>query len=340
MKRAIVTGVTGQDGSYLAEYLIGLGYEVHGLVRRSSVFNTTRIDHIYEDVHNRNPRLVLHYGDMLDSGSLRRLFHDVEPDEVYNLAAQSHVRVSFDMPAFSVETIFNGTLNLLETAREYQIQHKKAVRVYQAGSSEMFGAAPPPQSEDTKFHPRSPYAVAKVAAHMLCVNYRESYSMFVANGILFNHESPRRGETFVTRKVTRAAARIALGLQDKLYLGNLESFRDWGFAGDYVKAMHLMLQHSEPDDFVIGTGESYSVRDLVNYVFNKLNVSAQEHISYDDRYLRPSEVDHLKADISKAKSVLKWQPETKFHQLLDMMIESDLRFAEQESLLRKNGYGR
>ena len=340
MKRAIVTGVTGQDGSYLAEYLIGLGYEVHGLVRRSSVFNTTRIDHIYEDVHNRNPRLVLHYGDMLDSGSLRRLFHDVEPDEVYNLAAQSHVRVSFDMPAFSVETIFNGTLNLLETAREYQIQHKKAVRVYQAGSSEMFGAAPPPQSEDTKFHPRSPYAVAKVAAHMLCVNYRESYSMFVANGILFNHESPRRGETFVTRKVTRAAARIALGLQDKLYLGNLESFRDWGFAGDYVKAMHLMLQHSEPDDFVIGTGESYSVRDLVNYVFNKLNVSAQEHISYDDRYLRPSEVDHLKADISKAKSVLKWQPETKFHQLLDMMIESDLRFAEQESLLRKNGYER
>ena len=340
MKRAIVTGVTGQDGSYLAEYLIGLGYEVHGLMRRSSVFNTTRIDHIYEDVHNRNPRLVLHYGDMLDSGSLRRLFHDVEPDEVYNLAAQSHVRVSFDMPAFSVETIFNGTLNLLETAREYQIQHKKAVRVYQAGSSEMFGAAPPPQSEDTKFHPRSPYAVAKVAAHMLCVNYRESYSMFVANGILFNHESPRRGETFVTRKVTRAAARIALGLQDKLYLGNLESFRDWGFAGDYVKAMHLMLQHSEPDDFVIGTGESYSVRDLVNYVFNKLNVSAQEHISYDDRYLRPSEVDHLKADISKAKSVLKWQPETKFHQLLDMMIESDLRFAEQESLLRKNGYGR
>lgn len=340
MKRAIVTGVTGQDGSYLAEYLIGLGYEVHGLVRRSSVFNTTRIDHIYEDVHNRNPRLILHYGDMLDSGSLRRLFHDVEPDEVYNLAAQSHVRVSFDMPAFSVETIFNGTLSLLETAREYQIQHKKAVRVYQAGSSEMFGAAPPPQSEDTKFHPRSPYAVAKVAAHMLCVNYRESYNMFVANGILFNHESPRRGETFVTRKVTRAAARIALGLQDKLYLGNLESFRDWGFAGDYVKAMHLMLQHSEPDDFVIGTGESYSVRDLVDYVFNKLNVSAQEHISYDDRYLRPSEVDHLKADISKAKSVLKWQPETKFHQLLDMMIESDLRFAEQESLLRKNGYGR
>lgn len=340
MKRAIVTGVTGQDGSYLAEHLIGLGYEVHGLMRRSSVFNTTRIDHIYEDIHNRNPRLVLHYGDMLDSGSLRRLFHDVEPDEVYNLAAQSHVRVSFDIPAFSVETIFNGTLNLLETAREYQIQHKKAVRIYQAGSSEMFGAAPPPQSEDTKFHPRSPYAVAKVAAHMLCVNYRESYNMFVANGILFNHESPRRGETFVTRKVTRAAARIALGLQDKLYLGNLESFRDWGFAGDYVKAMHLMLQHSEPDDFVIGTGESYSVRDLVDYVFNKLNVSAQEHISYDDRYLRPSEVDHLKADISKAKSVLKWQPETKFHQLLDMMIESDLRLSEQELLLRKNGYGR
>lgn len=338
MKKAFITGITGQDGSYLAEHLISLGYEVHGLIRRSSVFNTNRIDHIYEDVHNRNSKLVLHHGDILDSSSLRRAIFNVEPDEIYNLAAQSHVRLSFDMPSFSVETVFNGTLNVLESIREYQSHVKRPVKMYQAGSSEMFGAASAPQSESTPFYPRSPYAVAKVAAHAICINYRESYNIFVSNGILFNHESPRRGETFVTRKVTRAAARIKMGLQDKLYLGNLDAYRDWGYAGDYVKAMHLMLQKDTPGDYVIGTGRSYSVKEMVEYVFNKLNLSIRDYVMFDERYVRPAEVDHLRADISKAKSELGWQPETGFEKLLDMMIDHDLGLAKNESLLKENGY--
>jgi len=339
MKRAFITGITGQDGSYLAEHLIRLGYEVHGLVRRSSVFNTQRIDHIYEDLHTSSRKLTLHYGDVCDSGSLRRIINAVEPDEVYNLAAQSHVRISFDMPAYSSDAVYFGYVNLLETIREYQLNTKKFIKVYQAGSSEMFGKTDPPQSEASTFHPRSPYAVAKVAAHHIGINYRESYDMFVCNGILFNHESPRRGETFVTRKVTRAATRIAVGLQEKLYLGNLDAYRDWGFAGDYVEAMHLMLQGKNPDDFVIGTGESYSVRDLVDYCFHKLDLDLNKHIAFDDRYTRPAEVDHLKADISKARSVLGWEPKVKFHKLIDMMIEHDLSLAKQERLLKENGYG-
>lgn len=340
MKKAFITGITGQDGSYLAEYLISLGYEVHGLIRRSSVFNTTRIDHLYEDVHTHNGKLILHHGDMLDAGSIQRIIFNIEPDEVYHLAAQSHVRVSFDMPSFSVDTVFGGTLNILETVRQYASQVRRPIKLYQAGSSEMFGAAGAPQSETTPFYPRSPYAVAKVAAHHLCVNYRESYGLFIANGILFNHESPRRGETFVTRKVTRAATRIKMGLQDSLYLGNLEAYRDWGFAGDYVKAMHAMLQTPDPDDFVIGTGKSYSVREMVEYTFNKLDLDMDRYVKFDERYVRPAEVDHLRADISKANDKLGWFPETGFNELLDMMIQGDMDLAKKESLLKENGYAR
>ena len=284
MKRALVTGITGQDGSYLSELLISKGYEVHGIVRRASTFNTERLEHLYRDPHDSGARLFLHYGDLADGTGLRRVLEKVRPDEVYNLGAQSHVRVSFDQPEYTADSVATGTLRLLEAVRDHVSLSGQKVRIYQASSSEMFGAASPPQSEQTPFHPRSPYAVSKVAAHWYAINYREAYGLFVSDGILFNHESPRRGETFVSRKVTRAAARIKIGLQQKLYLGNLDALRDWGFAGDYVEAMWLMLQQEQPSDYVIATGESHSVRDLVEMAFSYLGMDWGEHVAVDTRY--------------------------------------------------------
>src|SRR5215471_6460001 len=292
-KKALITGITGQDGSYLAEFLMAKGYEVHGIIRRASTFNTERIDHLYRDPHDPQARLFLHFGDLADGTGLRRILERVKPEEIYNLGAQSHVRVSFDEPEYTADVVSTGTLRLLEAVRDYMNVGGAKVRFYQAGSSEMFGSAPPPQSEATPFHPRSPYAVSKVAAHWYATNYREAYGMFVSNGILFNHESPRRGETFVTRKVTRAAARIKAGLEQKLYLGNLDARRDWGFAGDYVVAMWQMLQVAEPDDYVIATGVSYSVKDLLDQTFSYLGLDWKKHVEIDAKYFRPSEVDHL-----------------------------------------------
>ncbi len=336
MPTALITGITGQDGSYLAEFLLAKGYEVHGIIRRASTFNTDRIDHIFKDIHAKNVRLILHYGDLMDSSSLKKILTEVKPDEVYNLGAQSHVRVSFDMPVFTVDTVAMGALRLLEAIRDV---NPDGIRYYQAGSSEMFGSAGAPQSETTPFEPRSPYACAKVFAHYQTINHREAYGMFATNGILFNHESPRRGETFVTRKVTRAATRIKLGLQDKLYLGNLDARRDWGFAGDYVKAMWLMLQQETPDDFVIATGSDHSVRDWVEGVFRKLDLDMEQYIEFDPRYLRPSEVDQLRGDCTKAKETLGWEPEVDFDGLMDMMIAGDMRIAEREKVLRDAGHG-
>jgi GDPmannose 4,6-dehydratase len=337
MKRALVTGVTGQDGSYLAELLLGHGYEVHGIVRRASTFNTGRIEHLYRDPHQQGTRLFLHYGDLADGTGLRRILEAVRPDEVYNLGAQSHVRVSFDEPEYTADIDGTGTLRLLEALRDVKDLSKK-VRIYQAGSSEMFGAAPPPQSETTPFHPRSPYAVSKVAAHWYSVNYREAYGMFVANGILFNHESPRRGETFVTRKITRGATRIKLGLQAKLYLGNLDARRDWGFAGDYVQAMWSMLQQDHPDDYVIATGVSHSVREFLEKTFECLGLSWKEHVEIDSRYFRPAEVDHLLGDSTKARDVLGWRPTVDLAELVRMMTHHDLELARQERILRDAGH--
>src|ERR1700680_2709401 len=286
-KRALITGITGQDGAYLTEFLLGKGYEVHGVLRRASSFNTDRIDHIYHDPHVAGPALRLHYGDLSDGTGLRRVLEAVQPHEVYNLAAQSHVKVSFDVPEYTGDVVALGTLRLLEAVRDHAGQRGAQLRYYQAGSSEMFGAAPPPQSERTPFYPRSPYAVSKVAAHWYAVNYREAYGLFICNGILFNHESPRRGETFVTRKITRAVGRIKEGLQHKLFLGNLKAMRDWGFAGDYVEAMWLMLQQNEPDDYVVATGESHSVRELVETAFAELGLDWQKHVEIDPRYFRP-----------------------------------------------------
>ncbi|MCZ2399366.1 MAG: GDP-mannose 4,6-dehydratase [Phycisphaerae bacterium] len=336
-RAALITGITGQDGSYLAELLLSRGYHVHGLVRRSSTFNTERIDAIYQDPHEHDPRLRLHYGDLSDATGLRRIITAVAPDEIYNLAAQSHVKVSFQQPEYTADVIATGTLRLLEAVRDYQ-ESGRRVRLYQAGSSEMFGGSPPPQSEQTRFTPRSPYAVAKVAAHGFAVNYREAYGLFIANGILFNHESPRRGETFVTRKVTRAVGRIKLGLQDKLYLGTLDARRDWGFAGDYVEAMWLMLQAGQPDDYVIATGRSHSVRELVELAFAHAGLDWQEHVALDPRYLRPTEVEHLCGDASKARERLGWRPRIGFEELVRMMVDHDLRLAEQELTLRRAGY--
>src|SRR5690242_15579559 len=288
-KRALITGVTGQDGAYLTEFLLGKGYEVHGLLRRASLFNTDRIDHIYHDPHVEGPALRLHYGDLGDGTALRRVLEKVQPHEVYNLAAQSHVKVSFEVPEYTADIVALGTLRLLEALRDHMAGSGASVRFYQAGSSEMFGSAPPPQTEATPFHPRSPYAASKVAAHWYAVNYREAYGMFVCSGILFNHESPRRGETFVTRKITRAVGRIKEGLQEKLYLGNLDARRDWGFAGDYVEAMWLMLQQDSPDDYVIATGASCSVRDFVAAAFAELGMDWQDFVAFDPRYLRPAE---------------------------------------------------
>ena len=337
MKKALVTGITGQDGSYLAELLLAKGYEVHGLIRRASTFNTDRVDHIFADPHETT-NFYLHYGDLSDTTSIQRVLGRVHPDEVYNLAAQSHVRVSFDLPEYTAAIVGLGTLQLLEAVRLYQQATGKAIRFYQAGSSEMFGASPPPQSENSPFHPRSPYAVSKVAAHWYCVNYREAYGMYISTGILFNHESERRGETFVTRKITRAAGRIKLGLQSKLYLGNLDALRDWGFAGDYVEAMWAMLQQAVPDTYVVATGRSHSIRDFLGLAFSELGLNWQDHVEFDEKYLRPSEVDHLRGDATKARTILGWKPTLAFEGLVSRMVQHDLRLADQELTLRKAGH--
>ncbi len=329
-KRALITGITGQDGSYLTELLLEQDYEVHGLVRRSSTFGTERIDHLYVDSHLDSASLFLHYGDLTDGNSLTRLLHEVGPQEIYNLGAQSHVAVSFENPIYSVDVDALGTLRLLEAARSLP----EMPRFYQASSSEMYGKVREvPQSETTPFYPRSPYAAAKVYSFWQVVNYREAYDMFAVNGILFNHESPRRGETFVTRKVTRAATRIKLGLQHKLYLGNLAAQRDWGFAGDFVEAMWLMLQQDEPDDYVVSTGEKHSVEDLCVAAFGALDLDWKEYVEIDPRYFRPTEVDELLGDASKARSVLGWKPKVGFKELVHMMVESDLALAQRERTL-------
>lgn len=338
MKKAIVTGITGQDGSYLTELLLSKGYEVHGIIRRSSTFSTERIDHIYQDPHEEKRRLILHYGDLQDGTGLRRIIERVVPDEVYNLGAQSHVRVSFDQPEYTADVVATGSLRLFEAIRDFESVALKQVRVYQAGSSEMFGSVPPPQNEDTPFHPRSPYGVSKVAAYHYGVNYREAYGLFVANGILFNHESPRRGETFVTRKITRALTRIKLGLQKKLYLGNLDARRDWGFAGDYVEAMWAMLQQPKSDDYVVATGESRSIRDLLDEAAKALEVEWTNVVETDPRYFRPAEVDHLEGDASKAAELLDWRPKVTFQELVKMMVDHDLELAQREKTLKDAGF--
>jgi GDPmannose 4,6-dehydratase len=338
MKKALITGITGQDGSYLAELLLGKGYEVHGLVRRASTFNTERIDNIYEDPHNQSPRLFLHHGDLADGTGLRRVLERAQPDEVYNLGAQSHVKVSFDQSEYTADVVATGTLRLLEALRDHIRASGKQVRFYQAGSSEMFGAARPPQSEKTPFYPRSPYAVAKVAGFWYGVNYRESYGMFISNGILFNHESERRGETFVTRKITRALGRIKAGLQKKLYLGNLDAKRDWGFAGDYVEAMWLMLQQERPDDFVVATGEAYSVREFLEEAFGQAGLEWSEYVATDPRYFRPAEVDYLLGDPTKANESLGWRPRVTFKELVRKMVEHDIELARQELTLKEAGH--
>lgn len=319
MKRALITGVTGQDGSYLAELLLRKDYEVIGLVRRSSSFNTDRIESIYQDPHVNDYRFKLVYGDLEDASSLNRTLRTIRPDEIYNLGAQSHVRVSFDVPEYTANTVAMGTLRLLDALRE--VGH--TCKFYQASSSEMFGGAAPPQSESTAFQPRSPYACAKVFAHQLCQNYREAYGMFICCGILFNHESPRRGIPFVTRKITRAAARISHGLEKKLFMGNLDSYRDWGFAGDYTEAMWLMLQQEKPDDYVIATGESHSVREALDVAFSCLGLDWKKYVEIDPRYFRPTEVDHLRGDASKALAKLGWKPKVRFRELIEMMVRAD-----------------
>jgi len=355
-KKALITGITGQDGSYLAELLLDKGYVVHGLIRRSSTFNTERIDHIYVDPHESDVKLFLHYGDITDSGQLTNLVYNIQPDEIYHLAAQSHVRVSFDMPEFTGDVTGIGTTRLLEAIRRSGIKTK----FYQASSSEMFGDSPPPQNELTPFRPRSPYSVAKVYAYWMVKNYREGYGMFAVNGILFNHESPRRGETFVTKKITRALARIKLGLQDKVYLGNLEAKRDWGYAPDFVEAMWLMLQQEEPDDYVIATGETHSVKEFVDLAFNHAGIEIEWHgtgleeisiirslsssfistsplalsigdaiIEIDPRYLRPLEVEFLQGDASKAKKKLNWEPKVRFKELVKIMVDADIKNLEE-----------
>ena len=351
-KKALITGITGQDGSYLSELLLSKGYEVHGLIRRASTFNTKRIDHLYIDPHVSNARLLLHYGDMSDGGQLTNIIYNIQPDEVYNLAAQSHVRVSFDMPEYTGDITAIGTTRLLEAIRRSGIK----TRFYQASSSEMFGSTPPPQNELTQFHPRSPYAAAKVYAYWMVVNYREGYNIFACNGILFNHESPRRGETFVTRKITRALARIKYGLEDKLYLGNLDAKRDWGYAPDFVEAMWLMLQQGKPEDYVIATGETHSVREFVNLAFSHAGIElewkgkgtnekgvvrsltssststlnvADVLIEIDPRYFRPLEVESLQGDASKAKKKLKWEPNVRFKELVRIMVDADIKNLEE-----------
>jgi GDPmannose 4,6-dehydratase len=325
-KRALITGITGQDGSYLSELLLEQGYEVHGIIRRTSTFNTDRIDHIYEDPHKEGVRLFLHYGDLTDGTTLRRIIEEVKPAEIYNLGAQSHVRVSFDSPEYTVDAVGMGTLRLLEAIRDYQQRTSIQVRFYQAGSSEMYGLVQAvPQTETTPFYPRSPYACAKVYAHWQTVNYRESYGLFASNGILFNHESPRRGETFVTRKITRAIAKIVAGKQQKLYMGNLDAKRDWGYAKDYVRAMWLMLQQDQPDDYVVSTGETHSVREFLELAFRYVNLNWQDYVEFDERYLRPAEVELLIGDSTKARQKLGWTPSVTFEGLVALMVEADLQ---------------
>ena len=338
MKKALITGITGQDGSYLTELLLNKGYEVHGIIRRASVFNTDRIDHIYSDPHESQARLFLHYGDLTDGTGLRRILEQTQPDEIYNLGAQSHVRVSFDQAEYTANVVATGTLRLLEAVRNYANVSRGSVRFYQAGSSEMFGSTPPPQNERSPFSPRSPYAVSKVAAHWWAVNYREAYGIYIVNGILFNHESPRRGETFVTRKITRALARIKMGLQEKLYLGNLEARRDWGYAADYMYGVWLMLQQAEPSDYVIATGESHSVREFLDKAAACLELDWKDYVVPDPRYLRPTEVDHLLGDPSRAFQELGWQPKVSFNELVRMMVEHDLELARQERTLKEAGH--
>jgi GDPmannose 4,6-dehydratase len=321
MKKALITGITGQDGSYLAELLLQKGYEVHGIIRRASTFNTNRIDHLYNDTTIYGSRLFLHFGDIADSTSLVKLLYGIQPDEIYNLAAQSHVRVSFDIPEYTADVTAVGTVRILEAIRETGLKAK----FYQASSSEMFGMVQEsPQNEATAFHPRSPYAAAKVYAHWMTVNYRESYGMFASSGILFNHESPRRGETFVTRKITRAVARIKAGTQSKLFLGNLDAQRDWGYAKEYVEAMWLMLQQSEPDDFVIATGETHSVREFLDEAFSCVDLDWKDYVELDPRYLRPAEVDHLVGNAGKAKRALGWEPKVTFKELVRLMVDADM----------------
>jgi len=338
MKKALITGITGQDGAYLADFLLRKGYTVHGIIRRASTFNTDRIDNLYKDPHDPKARLLLHYGDMTDGTSLRRIIEKVQPDEVYNLGAQSHVKVSFEQPEYTADVVYMGALRLFEALRDYIEVSDLQVKVYQAGSSEMYGASKPPQTETTPFHPRSPYAVSKLAAHWLGVNYREAYGMFISNGILFNHESPMRGETFVTRKITRAVGRIKLGLQDKLYLGNLDAKRDWGFAGDYVEAMWLMLQEDEADDFVVSTGEMHSVKEFAHMAFKLAELDWEKYVEIDERYFRPTEVDALCGDSSKARKQLDWAPKVDFPTLVKMMVDHDMELAKQEATLKAAGH--
>jgi GDPmannose 4,6-dehydratase len=338
MRRALITGITGQDGSYLAELLLSKGYEVHGIVRRASTFNTDRIDHLYRDPHEPGGRLSLHHGDLTDGAVLRRVIRQVQPDELYNLAAQSHVRVSFDEPEYTADSVAMGTLRLLEAVRDEVQALGRQMKIYQAGSSEMYGAAPAPQNETTPFYPRSPYAVAKIAAHWFAVNFREAYGLFVSNGILFNHESPRRGETFVTRKITRAVGRIKAGLQDKVYLGNLDARRDWGFAGDYVQAMWMMLQAEIPTDYVVATGESHTVREFLEEAFSYAGLDWEQHVEFDPRYLRPTEVDDLRGDFSKIRRDLGWEPRVGFGELVRAMVDADVLVAEGERSLVASGY--
>ncbi len=333
MKKALITGITGQDGSYLAEFLLSKGYEVHGVIRRASTFNTSRIDHLYQDRHVNGVKLFLHYGDLADSVQMVKLLYDLQPDEIYNLGAQSHVRVSFDIPEYTGDVVGLGAARILEAIREAKLVGK--VRFYQASSSEMYGKVQEvPQTENTPFWPRSPYGCAKMYAHWLTVNYRESYNMFACSGILFNHESPRRGETFVTRKITRAATRIKLGLQEKLYLGNLDAQRDWGYAKEYVEMMWLMLQQDEPDDYVIATNETHSVKEFVQETFGALDLDWEKYVDYDDRYERPAEVELLIGDPAKAKKQLGWEPKVKFKELVKIMVDADLKLAEQEKKIK------
>jgi len=341
MKKAIITGITGQDGSYLAEFLLSKGYEVHGLIRRASSFNTGRIDHIYQDSHLPDVKLYLHYGDLSDSGQLTNLIYNVQPDEIYHLGAQSHVRVSFDMPEFTGDITGLGTTRFLEAIRRSGIK----TRFYQASSSEMFGGTPAPQNESSPFRPRSPYAAAKVYAYWMVRNYKEAYNMFATNGILFNHESPRRGETFVTRKITRGLANILAGKEKKIYLGNLDARRDWGYAPEDVEAMWLILQQDKPEDYVIGTGESHSVKEFLEEVFNYAGLDWKEYVEIDSRYFRPTEVEFLLADASKAKKKLKWNPKVTFNELVRIMVDCDMELGGLEpvgagkKILEEKGFG-
>jgi len=354
MKKALITGITGQDGAYLSEFLLKKGYEIHGIKRRSSSFNTQRIDHLYQDPHEKNKRFILHYGDLTDTSNLIRIIQQIQPDEIYNLGAQSHVQVSFEVPEYTADSDGIGTLRLLEAIRILGME--KQVRFYQASTSELYGKVQEiPQKETTPFYPRSPYAAAKLYAYWITVNYRESYGMYACNGILFNHESPRRGETFVTRKVTRAAARISLGLQDKLFMGNIEAKRDWGFAGDYVELMWLMLQQKEPEDYVMATGVTTSVRDFITMAFKEAGIElawegkgidekgkdkadGKVLVEIDPRYFRPAEVDLLIGDPTKAKTKLGWEPKVKLPELVKMMVEYDIELARREVHLKEGGY--